>query len=80
MLSGSGSFLLQGPTRSRPVPGGYDNDYPVAGKVVAKAMYYRAADGFPGSSGTPGTSRIDSVSSRSGPYSWPPELTERAGP
>ena len=79
MLSGSGSFHLPRTSGSRTDRGGYETDYPVAGKVGAKAMYPGVPGGFPGSSRTPGTVRDGSGNSRPGPYLGPPELTERAG-
>ena len=80
MLSASWPGSLQGPSGLRAVPEGYETDYPVAGKVRGKPRYYRVRGGFRGSSRTLGTALDTSGNSRSGPYSWGPELTERAGP
>ena len=79
MLSGSGSFPPPRTRASRTDPGGYESDYPVAGKVSGKPTTLRSRQRFPGSSRTPGTVLDTSIISRPGPYSWPPESHLSAG-
>ena len=80
MLSAMTPLGPRGPRGSATDLMGYESDYPVAGKVAGKPRYLRPWGGFPGSSRTPGTPLASSGISRSRPYSWPPDLTERAGP
>ena len=71
---------FRGPNGSRSEEDGYYSDYPLGRKVAGKPIY-------PGSGGRKRCPRghlfrLLSIpdNSRPGPYSWPPELTERAGP